>query len=103
MRTLSVAFLAIVGVATAECAQIVGVLLVFTLMVGPAAAAQALSSRFGTGIALAALFALGEAWGGIALSWETNWPTSFWITILSGGVYLASLVAARLRPRMVRG
>jgi len=31
------AFLAIVAVATAECAQIVGVLLVFTLMVGPAA------------------------------------------------------------------
>ena len=96
VRALSVAFLAIVGVAVAECAQIVGVLLVFTLMVGPAAAAQTLSTRFGPGIALAALFALIEAWGGIALSWETNWPTSFWITLLSGLVYFASLVV-RLR------
>jgi zinc/manganese transport system permease protein len=97
MRLLSVAFLAIVGVAVAECAQIVGVLLVFTLMVGPAAAAQNLSSRFGTGIALAALFALLEAWGGITLAWFTNWPTSFWITLLSGLVYLASVAAEPVR------
>ena len=97
MRLLSVAFLAIVGVAVAECAQIVGVLLVFTLMVGPASAAQAITPRFGPGIALAALLALAEAWGGIALAWETNWPTSFWITFLSGFVYLGSLAWGRLR------
>ena len=45
LRLYSVLFLAIVALATAECAQIVGVLLVFTLMVGPAAAAQRLTSR----------------------------------------------------------
>ena len=45
LRFVSVAFLAIVGIAVAECAQIVGVLLVFTLMVGPAAAAQNFSRR----------------------------------------------------------
>ena len=39
---MSVLFLALVALATAECAQIVGVLLVFTLMVGPAASAQRL-------------------------------------------------------------
>jgi len=99
LRALSIAFLAVVGIAVAECAQIVGVLLVFTLMVGPAAAAQNLSTRFGTGIALAAVFALSEAWGGIALAWYTNWPTSFWITLLSGLVYLASVLAAPLRSR----
>jgi len=99
LRALSIAFLAVVGVAVAECAQIVGVLLVFTLMVGPAAAAQNLATRFGPGIALAAVFALGEAWGGIALAWFTNWPTSFWITLLSGLVYLASVLAAPLRSR----
>ena len=40
LRLLSVLFLAIVALAVAECAQIVGVLLVFALMVGPAAAAH---------------------------------------------------------------
>ncbi|MDX7949592.1 metal ABC transporter permease [Lichenihabitans sp. Uapishka_5] len=99
LRTLSVAFLVIVGVAVAECAQIVGVLLVFTLMVGPAAAAQNCTSRFGLGLGLAALLALGEAWGGIILAWETDWPTSFWITCLSGIAYLGSLLVGWLARR----
>ena len=92
VRFVSVAFLAIVAVAVAECAQIVGVLLVFTLMVGPAAAAQNLSSRLIRGMLLAAGLALVEAWGGLTLAYYTDWPTSFWITALSGLVYLASLV-----------
>lgn len=98
MRFLSVAFLAIVGVAVAECAQIVGVLLVFTLMVGPAAAAQNVSSRFLPAALAAVIFAIVETWGGIALAWETNWPTSFWITCLSGLLYLGSLAWQRARP-----
>jgi zinc/manganese transport system permease protein len=91
VRFVSTAFLAIVAVAVAECAQIVGVLLVFTLMVGPAAAAQNLSHRLMGGVALAAGLALAEAWGGLTLAYYTDWPTSFWITALSGLVYLASL------------
>jgi len=98
VRFVSVAFLAIVAIAVAECAQIVGVLLVFTLMVGPAAAAQNLSRRLMGGVALAAALALIEAWGGLTLSYYTDWPTSFWITALSGLVYLLSL-AARFRAR----
>jgi zinc/manganese transport system permease protein len=91
VRFVSVAFLAIVAVAVAECAQIVGILLVFTLMVGPAAAAQNLSRRLIGGMLLAAGLALAEAWGGLTLAYYTDWPTSFWITALSGLVYLASL------------
>jgi zinc/manganese transport system permease protein len=90
LRLYSVLFLAIVAVATAECAQIVGVLLVFALMVGPAATAQRLTSAIITGILLAALLALGEAWLGITLAFYTDWPSSFWITALSVAVYLLS-------------
>jgi zinc/manganese transport system permease protein len=93
VRFVSVAFLAIVAVAVAECTQIVGVLLVFTLMVGPAAAAQNVSRGLMGGVALAAGLALAEAWGGLTLAFYTDWPTSFWITALSGLVYLSSLVA----------
>jgi len=100
LRLYSVLFLTIVAVATAECAQIVGVLLVFSLMVGPAAAAQHLTRGVTAGVFLSALLALAEAWLGITLAFYTDWPSSFWITALSAAVYLSSaaLISA---PRLV--
>lgn len=95
LRLYSVLFLAIVALATAECAQIVGVLLVFALMVGPAAAAQRLASGVAAGVLLSVLLAVVEAWLGITLAFYTDWPSSFWITALSALVYL---LAALLRP-----
>jgi zinc/manganese transport system permease protein len=90
LRFVSSAFLAIVAVAVAECAQIVGVLLVFTLMVGPAAAAMNLTRRLGLAIMLSSALALAEAWGGLTLAYYTDWPTSFWITALSGIVFFGA-------------
>ena len=92
---VSLLFLAIVALTVAACAQIVGILLVFTLMVGPAAAAGRLTTRLGAGVALAAGLALAEAWLGIVLAYYTDWPTSFWITALSGGAYFATLLGRR--------
>jgi zinc/manganese transport system permease protein len=95
VRLVSVAFLAIVAVAVAECAQIVGVLLVFTLMVGPAAAAMNLTRGLALAVALSAGLALAEAWGGLTLAYYTDWPTSFWITALSGMVFFGAAAARR--------
>jgi zinc/manganese transport system permease protein len=95
----SVLFLAIVALTTAECAQIVGVLLVFALMVGPAAAAQRLTRGVATGVLVAALLALGEAWLGIALAYYTDWPSSFWITALSALVYLLACLPSPSRTK----
>ena len=92
IQLISTAFLMIVAVAVAESAQIVGVLLVFTLMVGPAASALAFTRRLWGAAALALALALFEAWGGLTLAFYTDWPVSFWITALSGVVYFASLV-----------
>jgi zinc/manganese transport system permease protein len=92
LRLVSTAFLMIVAIAVSECAQIVGVLLVFTLMVGPAAAALAFTRRLYAAVALSAALALIEAWGGLTLAFYSDWPVSFWITALSGLVYFASLV-----------
>jgi zinc/manganese transport system permease protein len=92
LRLVSLAFLAIVALTVAECVQIVGVLLVFTLMVGPAAVAGRLTTRLLTGVALSAGLALVEAWGGIALAYWTDWPASFWITALSGAFFFLSLL-----------
>ena len=96
LRLVSILFLAIVAVGVAECAQIVGVLLVFALMVGPAAAAQRLTARFWHGIGLSVLLALAEAWLGLVLAYLTDWPTSFWITALSGAVCLLAVLAGNL-------
>jgi zinc/manganese transport system permease protein len=105
LRLYSILFLAIVALATAECAQIVGVLLVFALMVGPAAAAQRLATSIGWSLLLSAVLALAEAWIGLTLAFYTDWPSSFWISALSALVYLlATLPSARwLRPVSVAG
>ena len=91
LRLVSVLFLAIVAVAVAEAAQVVGVLLVFALMVGPAAAAQRLTSRVGRGIALSMALALAETWLGIALAYVSDWPATFWIVLVSCAVYFLAL------------
>jgi zinc/manganese transport system permease protein len=92
VRLVSTAFLMIVAVAVSECAQIVGVLLVFTLMVGPAASALAFTRSLWGALGLSIAFALVEAWGGLTLAYTSDWPVSFWITALSGAVFAASLV-----------
>jgi zinc/manganese transport system permease protein len=93
LRLVSALFLAIVAIAVAEAAQVVGVLLVFALMVGPAATSLRLTSRLVTGVGLAVLLALLETWAGIALAYVTDLPTTFWIVLLSCVVYLISAVS----------
>jgi zinc/manganese transport system permease protein len=90
LRLFSILFLAIVALTTAECAQIVGVLLVFALMVGPAAAALRLTRAVVTGVLVSVIFAVAEAWLGLTLAFYTDWPTSFWITAISVAVYLTA-------------
>ena len=102
LRLISVLFLIIVAVAVAEAAQVVGVLLVFALMVGPAATSLRLTSHVGRGIGLAVLLALSETWLGIALAYTTDLPTTFWIVLLSCSVYFFSLVPWA-RPRRTSG
>jgi zinc/manganese transport system permease protein len=91
LRFISTAFLAIVALAVSECAQIVGVLMVFTLMVGPAAAAQRVTAGLWSGLLVSAALALGEAWFGIVVAYYTDWPVSFCIACLSAFGYFACL------------
>ena len=90
LRRLSMLFLVIVALATAASVQIVGILLVFTLMVAPAAAAQRITIRLWPALLLSVILALLEAWLGLTLAFYTDWPTSFWITALGGAIYLVA-------------
>ena len=80
LRLIGTLFLAVTALAVAQSVQIVGVLLVFTLMVGPPAAAQRLTAASWPGMALACGLALGQAWLGIAIAYYSDWPVSFCIT-----------------------
>ncbi len=100
LRFVATAFLTIVALAVAESAQIVGILLVFALMVGPPATAQALATGLWSGMLLAAVSALAEAWAGIAIAYYTDWPVSFCIAILSALGYF--LTRGDFLPRLVR-
>jgi zinc/manganese transport system permease protein len=96
------AFLGIIALAVSECAQIVGVLLVFTLMVGPPAAAQYVTTRLWSGLASSALLAVTEAWCGIAIAYYTDWPVSFCIAALSAVGYFSCLGVGASRARLAR-
>ena len=65
-------------------------------MVGPAAAAQRLTTRFWSGLALSVALALAKPGSAWCSPIYTDWPTSFWITALSSGVYLIAVLHANL-------
>jgi zinc/manganese transport system permease protein len=81
--------------------QVVGILLVFSLMVAPPATALQLTGRISSGVALTVILALAEAWVGLIFAFYTDWPTSFWITLLGATAYLFAVVASGRRQRLV--
>jgi zinc/manganese transport system permease protein len=96
LRALSVAIFLLLALTTAEAIQVVGVLLVLTLVITPAAAAQRLTARPAVALGLSILIALAATEGGILLSLAQPWPTSFFISAISFSVYLAArLVSVR--------
>jgi zinc/manganese transport system permease protein len=95
LRALSVAMFLLLALTTAEAIQVVGVLLVLTLVITPAAAAQRLTVRPGLALVLSMVIALVATEGGILLSLEKSWPTSFFISTISFAVYLFARIYKR--------
>ncbi len=103
VRLLSALFLVLLAFAVAESVQIVGVLLVFALLVTPAAIAQQLTARPVLAIGLAVGLALVFTWLGLAIGYFTPYPIGFFITSFAFGSYalvrLLRAVTAWLRRR----
>jgi zinc/manganese transport system permease protein len=87
---LELGFLAIVALSAAVTVPIVGTLLVFSLTIGPAAAAARLCRRPAAAIGLGAAFGAFAALAGIALAYETDWPVGFFIATLVMLEYVAA-------------
>jgi zinc/manganese transport system permease protein len=88
VRALSFAFLLLLGLAVAATSQITGVLLVFALLVTPAATAQVLTARPLLSLALSVALALLVAWLGLAIAYFSVYPAGFFITTISFALYL---------------
>ncbi len=92
-------FLTIVALATTMTVPVVGTALIFSLMIGPAAAARAFTTRPGTAIALSVAIALATVWVSIALSFQTDWPIGFFVGIGSAVAYIVGRAWASVRLR----
>ena len=99
-RVLPVLFLTNVALAASACLPVVGALLVFTLMVGPASAARAMTDRPLVALLLSAGLALVLVWAAVALSILSDWPVGFFVGALGAVCYVAGRV---LRTRRRRG
>ncbi|MFD2471691.1 metal ABC transporter permease [Amycolatopsis silviterrae] len=99
VKTLTVLFSLLVGVATALSVQVVGSLLVVALMVTPAAAAARVTASPLRATVLSVVFAEVSALGGIVLSLAPGLPVSAFVTSISFLIYLVCRVISWVRDR----
>lgn len=81
-------FMILVAIATSISVQVVGVLLIFALMVTPAAIAQQITSKPAEGMIVSAIIALIATWLGLFISFYMPYPVSFFITTITFLMYL---------------
>jgi zinc/manganese transport system permease protein len=86
-------FLLVLGLAVAETSQITGALLVFALLVTPAAAAHRITARPLAGLLLSVLLALVVTWLGLGLAYFSVYPVGFWITSIAFATYVIARAA----------
>jgi zinc/manganese transport system permease protein len=97
VRALSVTFLVLLGGTVAEVSQITGSLLVFALLVMPAATAQAMVARPAASLALSVVVALLVTWLGLGAAYFSVYPIGFYVTTIGFVAYALSMLAGRLR------
>jgi zinc/manganese transport system permease protein len=85
---LEVIFLIVVACATTMTVPVVGALLIFTLMIGPPAAARCFSDRALMSMSLSVVIALLTIWGSLACSYTTNWPVGFYVGSFSAAWFV---------------
>ena len=102
IRVLTALFLILVAITVAESVQAVGALLVFALMVTPAAVAQNLTTSPYAGMAVSAAVAVLAVWLGLTLAFYIAYPVSFFITALAFGFFIVSIVIIRTHRKAAR-
>jgi zinc/manganese transport system permease protein len=96
VRALSLCFIALVAVTVAESVQAVGALLVFGLLVAPAATAQIITARPYVAMAVSVAIALVAVWAGLFVAFYTALPPSFLVIAVTTGIYAVAVIRRRL-------
>ena len=99
VRTLSLAFMFLLGIAVALSIQVVGALLVLALLITPAAAALQVTAAPRMVVFLSVAFAMTSTVGGIMLALGGSIPISPYVTTVSFAIYLLCRLAGALRRR----
>lgn len=97
VRALGIVFAALVGVVAAQAVQIVGALLVMSLLITPAAAAARVVAAPGAAMLASVVFAEFAALGGIVLSLAPGVPVSVFVATISFIIYLLCRLLGRQR------
>ncbi len=92
VRLVDSAFLLILGLAIAAVSQLTGALLVFALLVAPAASAQRITMRPLAGLCLSVAVAVAVVWIALALAYFTIYPVGFYVTTLAFAVYVVTRI-----------
>ncbi len=95
VRALGALFLVLLGAAAAEVSQITGSLLVFALLVMPAATAQRLTARPALSLLLTVLIGVLVTWVALAVAYFTPYPIGFYVTTFAFAAYVAAHVPGR--------
>lgn len=96
VTALSLGFLLLLGLAVAATSQITGALLVFALLVTPAATAQLITARPALSLALSVAIALAVTWLGLGIAYFSIYPVGFYVTSISFVLYLIVRLATRM-------
>lgn len=86
---MEVVFLLVVALTTTMAVPVVGALLIFSLLISPAAAARSFTSNPFIAMVLSVLIALGTVWAAIALAYLSNLPIGFFVGSIGAGTYAA--------------
>jgi zinc/manganese transport system permease protein len=106
VRGLSIAFMVVLAVAVSEAVQVVGVLLIFALIVAPAAIAERFTTRPSRGLVVSAVLAVLFTWAGLTVAYYVPYPVGFFITTIAFWSYilaraLSAVIARRAAGRLL--
>ncbi len=103
VRLLSAVFLLILALTVAEAIQVVGVILVFTLLIIPAGTAQRLTANPGLTVVYSVSIAIAATLGGLVFALYTSWPVSFFVSAFAFLAYLSARAANAMSLRPLKG